>query len=32
VRVHDVAETVDAISVWQAANNAEAELNAIQRS
>jgi dihydropteroate synthase len=22
VRVHDVAETVDAISVWQAANNA----------
>lgn len=32
VRVHDVAETVDAISVWQAANNAEAELNAIHRS
>jgi dihydropteroate synthase len=27
VRVHDVAETVDAISVWQAAKNAEAKLN-----
>ena len=30
VRVHDVAETVDAISVWHAAKNAEAKLNAIQ--
>jgi dihydropteroate synthase len=30
VRVHDVAETVDAISVWQAAKNTEAKLNAIQ--
>jgi dihydropteroate synthase len=27
VRVHDVAETVDAISVWQAAKNAGAKLN-----
>jgi dihydropteroate synthase len=30
VRVHDVAETVDAINVWQAAKNAEAKLNTIQ--
>ena len=30
VRVHDVAETVDAISIWQAAKNTEAKLNAIQ--
>jgi dihydropteroate synthase len=30
VRVHDVAETVDAISVWQAAKNTEAKLNTIQ--
>jgi dihydropteroate synthase len=29
VRVHDVAETVDAISVWQAAKNAEAKINPI---
>ena len=29
VRVHDVAETVDAISVWQAVKNAEAKINPI---
>ena len=29
VRVHDVAETVDAIKVWQAAKNAETKLNVI---
>jgi dihydropteroate synthase len=29
VRVHDVAETVDAISVWQAAKNAEVKINPI---
>ena len=29
VRVHDVAETVDAINVWQAAKNAEANINLI---
>ena len=29
VRVHDVAETVDGISVWQAAKNAEAKINPI---
>ena len=29
VRVHDVAETVDAISVWQEVKNAEAKINPI---
>ena len=29
VRVHDVAETVDAISVWQAAKNVEVKINLI---
>ena len=29
VRVHDVVETVDAISVWQAVKNAEAKINPI---
>jgi dihydropteroate synthase len=29
VRVHDVAETVDAVKVWQAAKNAETKLNVI---
>ena len=30
VRVHDVAETVDAINVWQAAKNADTKLTTIQ--
>ena len=30
VRVHDVAETVDAINVWQSAKNADTKLNTIQ--
>jgi len=30
VRVHDVAETIDAINVWQAAKNADTKLTTIQ--
>jgi len=31
LRVHDVAETVDALKVWQAASNAQYQLNELDK-